>query len=48
VRVLTVDPGEMDTRMHAEAMPDADRAQLAQPAEAAARILAMLADGGSS
>jgi len=48
VRVLTVDPGEMDTRMHAEAMPDADRAQLAQPAEAAARIVAMLTEGGSS
>ena len=26
VRVLTVDPGEMDTRMHADAIPDADRA----------------------
>ena len=26
VDVLAVDPGEMDTRMHADAMPDADRA----------------------
>ena len=26
VRVLTVDPGEMDTVMHAQAVPDADRA----------------------
>src|SRR6185369_17167166 len=25
VRVLAVDPGEMDTRMHADAIPDADR-----------------------
>ena len=38
VRVLAVDPGEMDTRMHAEAMPDADRAALADPAAVATRI----------
>ena len=43
VRVLTVDPGEMDTRMHAEAMPDADRAGLAAPGAVAARLLALLA-----
>ena len=29
VRVLAVDPGEMDTAMHAAAIPDADRAALA-------------------
>jgi len=46
VRVLTVDPGEMDTRMHAEAMPDADRAGLAAPGAVAARLLALLAADG--
>jgi NAD(P)-dependent dehydrogenase (short-subunit alcohol dehydrogenase family) len=43
VRVLTVDPGEMDTRMHADAMPEADRAALADPARVAERIVALLA-----
>jgi NAD(P)-dependent dehydrogenase (short-subunit alcohol dehydrogenase family) len=42
VRFLTVDPGEMDTAMHAEAMPDADRATLARPADAARRILELI------
>jgi NAD(P)-dependent dehydrogenase (short-subunit alcohol dehydrogenase family) len=42
VRVLAVDPGEMDTAMHAAAIPDADRATLQRPAEVAAKILAML------
>jgi NAD(P)-dependent dehydrogenase (short-subunit alcohol dehydrogenase family) len=39
VRFLTVDPGEMDTAMHAEAMPEADRSALARPADVAARIV---------
>lgn len=47
VRVLSVDPGEMDTAMHAAALPDADPATLAQPSEAAERILAWLADAPS-
>jgi NAD(P)-dependent dehydrogenase (short-subunit alcohol dehydrogenase family) len=38
VRVLSVDPGEMDTDMHAEAMPEADRSSLAAPADVAARL----------
>jgi NAD(P)-dependent dehydrogenase (short-subunit alcohol dehydrogenase family) len=42
VRVLTVDPGEMDTVMHAQAMPDADRSQLADPARVADAIVAWL------
>jgi len=46
VRVLTVDPGEMDTVMHAEAMPDADRRQLAPPERVAEKILAALAEAG--
>ena len=44
VRVLAVDPGEMDTKMHADAVPDADRATLQRPADAAARILGMIED----
>ena len=42
VRFLAVDPGEMDTKMHADAMPDADRNVLAKPAEVAARFLTIL------
>jgi len=42
VRVINVDPGEMDTRMHADAIPDADRAALADPARVAAEIVALL------
>ena len=42
VRVVTVDPGEMDTKMHADAIPDADRATLARPVEIAERFLAIL------
>jgi NAD(P)-dependent dehydrogenase (short-subunit alcohol dehydrogenase family) len=38
VRVLTIDPGDMDTPLHALALPDADPATLLRPAEAAARV----------
>jgi NAD(P)-dependent dehydrogenase (short-subunit alcohol dehydrogenase family) len=44
VRVLAVDPGEMDTLMHAEAVPDADVSALLAPAEVARRIVALLRD----
>jgi NAD(P)-dependent dehydrogenase (short-subunit alcohol dehydrogenase family) len=43
VRLLTVDPGEMDTRMHADAMPEADRTALAKPDTIARRIVALIA-----
>ena len=43
VRVVNVDPGEMDTRMHADAMPDADRAALARPDDVARRLAALIA-----
>lgn len=43
VRVVSVDPGEMDTRMHADAMPDADRTTLAAPDDVARRLSALLA-----
>lgn len=44
VRVLSIDPGEMDTRMHADALPGADPATLRRPEAVAARILSLLAD----
>lgn len=44
VRMFSVDPGEMDTAMHALAMPDADPSTLSRPAEVAARIVEMLRD----
>ena len=44
VRVLAVDPGEMDTVMHRQALPEADPAALARPEQVAARILALLRD----
>jgi len=45
VRVLSIDPGEMDTAMHREALPDADPATLARPAAVAARIVELLQGG---
>jgi NAD(P)-dependent dehydrogenase (short-subunit alcohol dehydrogenase family) len=42
VRFLDVDPGEMDTKMHADAIPDADRTQLASPGRVAAAIASMV------
>jgi NAD(P)-dependent dehydrogenase (short-subunit alcohol dehydrogenase family) len=44
VRVFTVDPGEMNTRMHADAVPDADPATLTDPARAADRIVGLIRD----
>jgi NAD(P)-dependent dehydrogenase (short-subunit alcohol dehydrogenase family) len=42
VRIFAVDPGEMDTAMHALAIPDADRSLLAQPVQVAERIVQMI------
>ena len=44
VRFLAVDPGEMDTAMHADALPDADRTLLARPADVARRLADVMAD----
>jgi NAD(P)-dependent dehydrogenase (short-subunit alcohol dehydrogenase family) len=44
VRFLTVDPGEMDTRMHADAIPEADRSKLADPKDVAIRIADLIGD----
>lgn len=48
VRVVSIDPGEMDTQMHADAVPDADRASLAAPPAVAARIVQLLERGVES
>jgi len=42
VRILSIDPGEMDTVMHAAAIPDADPASLQRPAEVARKIVSMI------
>lgn len=42
VEVWSVDPGEMDTAMHRDAIPDADPASLARPEAVAERIVALL------
>jgi NAD(P)-dependent dehydrogenase (short-subunit alcohol dehydrogenase family) len=42
VRFFAIDPGEMDTKMHADALPDADPATLARPADVAARIVQVI------
>ena len=39
VRMLAIDPGEMDTQMHAQAMPDADPAALTDPMRVAGWII---------
>ena len=44
VRFFGVDPGEMDTAMHAAAMPDADRRSLARPEEIACKLAQMIGD----
>jgi NAD(P)-dependent dehydrogenase (short-subunit alcohol dehydrogenase family) len=43
ITVTAVDPGDMDTPLHAAALPDADPATLKQPADAACEIIALLA-----
>jgi NAD(P)-dependent dehydrogenase (short-subunit alcohol dehydrogenase family) len=44
VRVLSVDPGEMDTAMHRAALPEADPTTLASPERVAARIMELITD----
>lgn len=43
VRVLAIDPGDMDTPLHALAVPDADPATLKPPAVAAREIVEQIA-----
>ncbi|HZZ34124.1 MAG TPA: SDR family oxidoreductase [Caulobacteraceae bacterium] len=42
VRVISADPGDMDTPLHALAIPDADPADLKAPAQAAAELADLL------
>ncbi len=42
VRFLSIDPGEMNTRMHADAIPDADPRTLRDPHDVAANIVALI------
>lgn len=42
VRVLALDPGDMDTPLHALAVPDADPASLKRPDAAAAEIIGLI------
>jgi len=43
VRILVADPGDMDTDMHRDAVPDADPSDLGDPGEAAGALLAAIA-----
>ena len=48
VRIFAVDPGEMNTRMHAEAVPDADPNSLADPLEVGRAIARMIIDASAT
>lgn len=43
VRVLVADPGDMDTQMHRDAIPDADPTELRDPADSARALLSAIA-----
>jgi len=45
IRIVSVDPGDMDTPLHALAVPDADRTTLKSPATAAREIADLIAAG---
>ena len=42
IDLVRVDPGEMNTQMHADAVPEADPAELADPAHVATRVATYL------
>src|SRR5439155_16244238 len=44
IRILALDPGDMDTPLHAAALPDADPSTLKRPADAAGEILAAIGE----
>jgi NAD(P)-dependent dehydrogenase (short-subunit alcohol dehydrogenase family) len=44
LRFLSIDPGEMNTQMHADALPEADPCTLADPDRVASQIAALLMD----
>jgi len=43
IRIVSVDPGDMDTPMHVLAVPDADRSRLKSPDVAATQIVDLIA-----
>jgi NAD(P)-dependent dehydrogenase (short-subunit alcohol dehydrogenase family) len=43
IRMLVADPGDMDTQMHRDAIPDADPATLRDPVESARALLTAIA-----
>ena len=43
IRVLVADPGDMNTQMHRDAVPDADPAELRDPADSARALLRAIA-----
>jgi len=47
VRFFSVDPGEMDTKMHADALPEAERATLARPGAVAQLLLEIIRNADS-
>ncbi len=47
VRVITIEPGDMDTAMHREALPDSDPASLRRPADVARAVLPLIVDAPS-
>jgi NAD(P)-dependent dehydrogenase (short-subunit alcohol dehydrogenase family) len=47
VKMLTIDPGDMDTAMHAAAIPDANPAELAKPEDVALAMVRILTDAGT-
>jgi NAD(P)-dependent dehydrogenase (short-subunit alcohol dehydrogenase family) len=42
VRFLSIDPGDMDTPLHAAAIPDADPSALKRPSDSAAEIISVI------
>jgi NAD(P)-dependent dehydrogenase (short-subunit alcohol dehydrogenase family) len=44
IRIVSIDPGDMDTPLHAIAVPDADRSQLKSPDVAATEIVDVIVD----
>jgi len=43
IRMISIDPGDMDTPLHAIAVPDADRSQLKSPDTAASEVVRLIA-----
>jgi NAD(P)-dependent dehydrogenase (short-subunit alcohol dehydrogenase family) len=46
IRVVSIDPGDMDTPLHALAVPDADRSTLKSPLAAAREIADLITTAG--